>query len=51
MQSIIEWKDTEDYMVVNLTNPNNTRVKRNQNLRMYWTKSGGNWQILYEGPA
>jgi hypothetical protein len=51
MQSIIEWKDTQDYMVVNVSNPNNTRVKRNQNLRLYWTKSYGNWQIVYEGPA
>jgi len=51
MQSIIEWKDSQDYMVVNLTNPNNSRLKRNQNLRLYWTKSGSNWQIVYEGPA
>jgi murein L,D-transpeptidase YafK len=51
MQSIIEWKDEQDYMVVNVANPNNSRLKRNQNLRMYWTKSSGNWQIVYEGPA
>jgi hypothetical protein len=51
MQSIIEWKDTQDYMVVNVSNPNNSRTKRNQNLRLYWTKSDGNWQIVYEGPA
>jgi len=51
MQSIIEWKDAQDYMVVNVANPNNSRLKRNQNLRMYWTKSSGNWQIVYEGPV
>ena len=51
MQSIIEWKDAQDYMVVNVTNPNQSRFKRNQNLRMYWTKSSGNWQIVYEGPV
>ena len=50
-QSVIEWTDAQDYMVVNVTNPNNIRNKRQQQLRMYWTKSANQWQIVYEGPA
>ena len=51
LQSVLHWKDTQDYIVVNLTNPNTPKGKAPQLLRMYWTKQGNQWQILYEGPV
>jgi murein L,D-transpeptidase YafK len=51
LQSILHWKDTQDYIVVNVTNPNTPRGKTPQNLRLYWAKEGSQWQILYEGPV
>jgi hypothetical protein len=51
LQSVLHWKDTQDYIVVNVTNPNTPRGKSPQNLRLYWAKEGNQWQILYEGPV
>ncbi len=51
LQSVLHWKDTQDYIVVNLTNPNTPKGKAPQQLRMYWAKEGNQWQILYEGPV
>lgn len=51
LQSVLHWKDTRDYIVVNLSNPNTARGKAPQQLRIYWTKEGNQWQILYEGPV
>jgi len=51
LQSILHWKETQDYIVVNVTNPNTPRGKTPQNLRLYWAKEGSQWQILYEGPV
>jgi hypothetical protein len=51
LQSILHWKDTQDYIVVNVSNPNTPRGKTPQNLRLYWAKEGSQWQILYEGPV
>jgi L,D-transpeptidase YnhG len=49
--SVLHWKDTQDYIVVNVSNPNTPKSKAPQQLRMYWTKEGNQWQILYEGPV
>ena len=51
LQSILQWKDTQDYIVVNVYNPNTPKGKVPQQLRMYWAKEGNQWQILYEGPV
>jgi len=51
LQSIIEWKDANDFIVVNVTNPNSHKNKNSQQLRMYWAKTGSSWQIIYEGPV
>jgi len=51
LQSILQWKDTQDYIVVNVFNPNTPKGKVPQQLRMYWAKEGNQWQILYEGPV
>lgn len=51
LQSIIEWKDANDFIVVNVTNPNSLKNKTSQQLRMYWAKTGNSWQIIYEGPV
>jgi hypothetical protein len=51
LQSVLHWKDTQDYIVVNLANPNTPKGKTPQQLRMYWAKEGNQWQILYEGPV
>ena len=51
LQSVLHWKDNQDYIVVNLVNPNTPRGKAPQQLRMYWAKEGNQWQILYEGPV
>ena len=49
--SVLHWKDTQDYIVVNVSNPNTPKGKAPQQLRMYWAKEGNQWQILYEGPV
>ena len=51
LQSALHWKDTQDYIVVNVSNPNTPKGKAPQQLRMYWAKEGQQWQILYEGPV
>lgn len=51
LQSILQWKDKQDYIVVNVYNPNTPKGKAPQQLRMYWAKEGNQWQILYEGPV
>jgi hypothetical protein len=51
LQSILQWKDTQDYIVVNVYNPNTPKGRVPQQLRMYWAKEGNQWQILYEGPV
>lgn len=51
LQSILQWKDAQDYIVVNVYNPNTPKGKAPQQLRMYWAKEGNQWQILYEGPV
>lgn len=51
LQSILHWKDNQDYIVVNLSNPNTPKGKAAQQLRLYWAKEGNQWQILYEGPV
>ena len=48
---MLHWKDTQDYIVVNVTNPNTPKGKAPQQLRMYWAKEGNQWQVLYEGPV
>ena len=51
LQSVIQWKDASDFIVVNVSNPNSVKNKTAQQLRMYWAKTGSNWQIIYEGPV
>ncbi len=51
LHSVLHWKDTQDYIVVNVTNPNTPKGKAPQQLRMYWAKEGNQWQVLYEGPV
>jgi hypothetical protein len=51
LQSVLHWKDTQDYIVVNVSNPNTPRGKTPHSLRLYWAKEGTQWQILYEGPV
>jgi hypothetical protein len=51
LQSIIEWKDASDFIVVNVSNPNSYKSKSAQQLRLYWAKTGNSWQIIYEGPV
>lgn len=51
LQSVLHWKDNQDYIVVNLSNPNTPKGKAAQQLRLYWAKEGNQWQILYEGPV
>lgn len=51
LMSMLHWKDNQDYIVVNVSNPNAPKGRYSPPLRLYWTKAGSQWQILYEGPV